>query len=115
MSEHMALVTRAFVDIGRATAMTFTREGVSVAVSGRRDEEGNRRLVALARPSILPAPATLRETVLYMSNGDGPRPICQIIDRPRVPRRPAYERHAGSPGVAPCLFLGVYQTVIALA
>ena len=48
MSEHMALVTRAFADIGRATAMTFTREGVSVAVSGRRDEEGTRRLAALA-------------------------------------------------------------------
>jgi NAD(P)-dependent dehydrogenase (short-subunit alcohol dehydrogenase family) len=40
MSERVVLVTGALAGIGRATAMAFAREGASVVVSGRRDEEG---------------------------------------------------------------------------
>jgi NAD(P)-dependent dehydrogenase (short-subunit alcohol dehydrogenase family) len=40
MSEHVVLVTGALAGIGRATALAFARDGASVVVSGRRDEEG---------------------------------------------------------------------------
>jgi NAD(P)-dependent dehydrogenase (short-subunit alcohol dehydrogenase family) len=40
MSERVVLVTGALTGIGRATAAVFAREGASVVVSGRRDEEG---------------------------------------------------------------------------
>jgi NAD(P)-dependent dehydrogenase (short-subunit alcohol dehydrogenase family) len=40
MSERVVLVTGALAGIGRATAIAFAREGASVVVSGRRDEEG---------------------------------------------------------------------------
>jgi NAD(P)-dependent dehydrogenase (short-subunit alcohol dehydrogenase family) len=40
MSERVVLVTGALTGIGRATAAAFAREGASVVVSGRRDQEG---------------------------------------------------------------------------
>src|SRR5882757_5946926 len=40
MSEHVVLVTGALAGIGRATATAFARDGASVVLSGRRDEEG---------------------------------------------------------------------------
>jgi NAD(P)-dependent dehydrogenase (short-subunit alcohol dehydrogenase family) len=40
MSEQTVLVTGALAGIGRATATAFARDGASVIVSGRRDEEG---------------------------------------------------------------------------
>ncbi|MDQ1487410.1 MAG: hypothetical protein QOJ62_3103 [Actinomycetota bacterium] len=40
MSEHVVLVTGALAGIGRAVATAFARDGASVVVSGRRDEEG---------------------------------------------------------------------------
>jgi NAD(P)-dependent dehydrogenase (short-subunit alcohol dehydrogenase family) len=40
MSEQVVLVTGALTGIGRATAMVFARDGASVVVSGRHDEEG---------------------------------------------------------------------------
>ncbi|MFD5033537.1 SDR family NAD(P)-dependent oxidoreductase [Streptomyces sp. NPDC058405] len=40
MSERVVLVTGALAGIGRATATAFARDGASVVVSGRRDEEG---------------------------------------------------------------------------
>ncbi|MEV8394286.1 MULTISPECIES: SDR family NAD(P)-dependent oxidoreductase [unclassified Streptomyces] len=40
MSERVVLVTGALAGIGRATAIAFARDGASVLVSGRRDEEG---------------------------------------------------------------------------
>ncbi|MEV6426079.1 glucose 1-dehydrogenase [Streptomyces sp. NPDC051662] len=40
MSEPVVLVTGALAGIGRATAIAFARDGASVLVSGRRDEEG---------------------------------------------------------------------------
>jgi NAD(P)-dependent dehydrogenase (short-subunit alcohol dehydrogenase family) len=40
MSEHVVLVTGALAGIGRATVLAFARDGASVVVSGRRDEEG---------------------------------------------------------------------------
>ncbi|MEA2410857.1 MAG: hypothetical protein QOC77_1418, partial [Thermoleophilaceae bacterium] len=40
MSEQVVLVTGALAGIGRATATAFARDGASVVVSGRRDEEG---------------------------------------------------------------------------
>ncbi|MFE4958955.1 SDR family NAD(P)-dependent oxidoreductase [Streptomyces sp. NPDC058232] len=41
MSERVVLVTGALAGIGRATATAFARQGASVVVSGRRDDEGN--------------------------------------------------------------------------
>jgi NAD(P)-dependent dehydrogenase (short-subunit alcohol dehydrogenase family) len=40
MNEHVVLVTGALTGIGRATATAFGRDGASVVVSGRHDEEG---------------------------------------------------------------------------
>jgi NAD(P)-dependent dehydrogenase (short-subunit alcohol dehydrogenase family) len=40
VSEHVVLVTGALAGIGRAVATAFARDGASVVVSGRRDEEG---------------------------------------------------------------------------
>lgn len=40
MSERVVLVTGALAGIGRATASAFARDGASVVVSGRREQEG---------------------------------------------------------------------------
>jgi NAD(P)-dependent dehydrogenase (short-subunit alcohol dehydrogenase family) len=40
MSERVVLVTGALAGIGRATATAFARQGASVVISGRRDDEG---------------------------------------------------------------------------
>jgi nucleoside-diphosphate-sugar epimerase len=40
MSERVVLVTGALAGIGRATAAAFARQGATVVVSGRRDDEG---------------------------------------------------------------------------
>ena len=40
MSEQVVLVTGALAGIGRATASAFARDGASVVVSGRREQEG---------------------------------------------------------------------------
>lgn len=41
MNQPVVLITGALTGIGRATALAFAREGVSVVVSGRRDEVGH--------------------------------------------------------------------------
>jgi NAD(P)-dependent dehydrogenase (short-subunit alcohol dehydrogenase family) len=40
MNDQVVLITGALAGIGRATATAFARDGASVVVSGRRDEEG---------------------------------------------------------------------------
>src|SRR5258708_40134172 len=40
MSENVVLVTGALAGIGRATATVFARDGASVVISGRREEQG---------------------------------------------------------------------------
>ncbi len=40
MSKSVVLVTGGLTGIGRATALAFAREGASVVVSGRREDEG---------------------------------------------------------------------------
>jgi NAD(P)-dependent dehydrogenase (short-subunit alcohol dehydrogenase family) len=42
MSSPVVLITGALTGIGRATALTFAREGARVVVSGRHDEEGQK-------------------------------------------------------------------------
>jgi NAD(P)-dependent dehydrogenase (short-subunit alcohol dehydrogenase family) len=48
MSSPVVLITGALTGIGRATAVTFAKEGARVVISGRRDEEG-KKLVAELR------------------------------------------------------------------
>jgi len=48
MSSPVVLITGALTGIGRATALTFAKEGARVVISGRRDEEG-KKLVAELR------------------------------------------------------------------
>ena len=42
MKGQVVLITGALAGIGRATALAFAREGASLVVSGRRDEEGRK-------------------------------------------------------------------------
>ena len=42
MKGQVVLITGALAGIGRATALAFAREGASVVISGRRDEEGRK-------------------------------------------------------------------------
>ena len=48
MNTQVVLITGGLTGIGRATALTFAKEGAQVVVSGRRDEEG-KNLVAELR------------------------------------------------------------------
>src|SRR6202011_1555359 len=47
MSNQVVLITGALTGIGRATALAFAREGASLVVSGRRDDEGQRLVTEL--------------------------------------------------------------------
>jgi NAD(P)-dependent dehydrogenase (short-subunit alcohol dehydrogenase family) len=47
MKGQVVLITGALAGIGRATALAFAREGASLVVSGRRDEEGRKLLAEL--------------------------------------------------------------------
>jgi NAD(P)-dependent dehydrogenase (short-subunit alcohol dehydrogenase family) len=47
MSNQIVLITGALAGIGRATATAFAREGASLVVSGRRDDEGQRLVTEL--------------------------------------------------------------------
>jgi NAD(P)-dependent dehydrogenase (short-subunit alcohol dehydrogenase family) len=42
MANKVVLITGALTGIGRATALAFAKQGASVVVSGRREEDGNR-------------------------------------------------------------------------
>src|SRR5271155_3381095 len=47
MNTPVVLITGALTGIGRATAIAFAREGARVAVSGRRDEVGEKLVAEL--------------------------------------------------------------------
>jgi NAD(P)-dependent dehydrogenase (short-subunit alcohol dehydrogenase family) len=47
LSNQVVLITGALAGIGRATALAFAREGASLVVSGRRDDEGQRLVTEL--------------------------------------------------------------------
>jgi NAD(P)-dependent dehydrogenase (short-subunit alcohol dehydrogenase family) len=47
MSNQVVLITGALTGIGRATATAFARDGASLVVSGRRDDEGGRLVTEL--------------------------------------------------------------------
>jgi NAD(P)-dependent dehydrogenase (short-subunit alcohol dehydrogenase family) len=49
MSERVVLVTGSLAGIGRATATAFARQGASVVISGRRDDEGNAFAIELRK------------------------------------------------------------------
>ena len=42
MAKKVVLITGALTGIGRAAAIAFAKQGASVVVSGRREEDGNR-------------------------------------------------------------------------
>jgi NAD(P)-dependent dehydrogenase (short-subunit alcohol dehydrogenase family) len=42
MTNKVVLITGALTGIGRATAIAFARQGASIVISGRRDEEGDK-------------------------------------------------------------------------
>src|SRR6202048_4410215 len=50
MSNQVVLITGALAGIGRATALAFAREGASLVVSGRRDDEGQRLVTEVRAP-----------------------------------------------------------------
>jgi NAD(P)-dependent dehydrogenase (short-subunit alcohol dehydrogenase family) len=49
MTTPVVLVTGALTGIGRATALAFAREGASVVISGRRDDEGKKLAAELQK------------------------------------------------------------------
>jgi NAD(P)-dependent dehydrogenase (short-subunit alcohol dehydrogenase family) len=73
MSERVILVTGALAGIGRATAVAFAREGASVVVSGRRDEEGKALAAELrelgAKAEYIRADISIEEDVQALVDG----------------------------------------------
>jgi NAD(P)-dependent dehydrogenase (short-subunit alcohol dehydrogenase family) len=47
MSTPVVLITGAVTSIGRATALAFAKEGARIALSGSRDEAGQKLLAEL--------------------------------------------------------------------
>ena len=47
MNTPVVLITGALTGIGRATAIAFAKEGARVAISGRRDEAGQKLVAEL--------------------------------------------------------------------
>jgi NAD(P)-dependent dehydrogenase (short-subunit alcohol dehydrogenase family) len=47
MNTQVVLITGALTGIGRATALTFAKEGAHIVISGRREEEGNKLVAEL--------------------------------------------------------------------
>jgi NAD(P)-dependent dehydrogenase (short-subunit alcohol dehydrogenase family) len=47
MNAPVVLITGALTGIGRATALAFAKEGARIAVSGRRDEAGQKLVAEL--------------------------------------------------------------------
>ena len=47
MNTQVVLITGALTGIGRATALTFAKEGAHIMISGRREEEGNKLVAEL--------------------------------------------------------------------
>jgi NAD(P)-dependent dehydrogenase (short-subunit alcohol dehydrogenase family) len=73
MRERVVLVTGALAGIGRATAIAFARDGASVVVSGRRDEEGKALAAELrelgGRAEYIRADVTIEDDVRLLVEG----------------------------------------------
>jgi NAD(P)-dependent dehydrogenase (short-subunit alcohol dehydrogenase family) len=73
MNERVVLVTGALAGIGRAVATAFARDGASVVVSGRRDEEGRALVAALrelgGRAEYIRADVSIEDDVHSLVNG----------------------------------------------
>jgi NAD(P)-dependent dehydrogenase (short-subunit alcohol dehydrogenase family) len=73
VSERVVLVTGALAGIGRATAAAFAREGSSVVVSGRRDEEGQAFAAELrelgAKAEYIRADVSIEHNVRALADG----------------------------------------------
>src|SRR5882757_290544 len=73
MGEQVVLVTGALAGIGRATATAFARDGASVVVSGRRDEEGKALAAELrelgGKAEYLRADVTIEDDVRALIEG----------------------------------------------
>jgi NAD(P)-dependent dehydrogenase (short-subunit alcohol dehydrogenase family) len=66
MNAPVVLITGALTGIGRATALAFAKEGARIAVSGRRDDAGQ-KLVAELRAIALRRSIGVQMSVMKMT------------------------------------------------
>src|SRR5690242_2314023 len=107
MKEQVVMVTGALAGIGRATASAFAREGASVVVSGRHDEEGKAFAAELrasgAKAEFIRADVSIEDDVQALVDS-----VVQVFGRLDVAVNNA---GTGSSGLLTTQTLEMYNTV----
>jgi len=107
MNEQVVLVTGALAGIGRATVSAFARDGASVVVSGRRDEEGKAFVAELrtsgSKAEFIRADVSIEDDVQALVDG-----VVQVFGRLDVAVNNA---GTGSSGLLATQTLEMYNTV----
>jgi NAD(P)-dependent dehydrogenase (short-subunit alcohol dehydrogenase family) len=107
MNEQVVLVTGALAGIGRATVSAFARDGASVVVSGRRDEEGKAFVAELrasgTKAEFIRADVSIEDDVQALVDG-----VVQVFGRLDVAVNNA---GTGSSGLLATQTLEMYNTV----